>query len=101
GCSRHAFRAPELLDGAARRGMPLEEFLVAAREAGLGSGSGTAARILHDEVGARMLGGPDLPVSRWAEVIEVAHFAGLPSTSTMVFGHIETPAPQVGHLRLT
>jgi FO synthase len=39
-------------------------------------------------------------VSRWAEVIEAAHFAGLPSTSTMVFGHIETPAHQVAHLRL-
>jgi 5-amino-6-(D-ribitylamino)uracil---L-tyrosine 4-hydroxyphenyl transferase len=100
GIHLHAFRAPELLDGAARRGMPLEEFLVAAREAGLGSVPGTAARILNDEVRTRMLGGPDLPVSRWAEVIEVAHFAGLPSTSTMVFGHIETPAHQVAHLRL-
>jgi 5-amino-6-(D-ribitylamino)uracil---L-tyrosine 4-hydroxyphenyl transferase len=96
----HAFRAPELLDGAARRGMPLAEFLLAAREAGLGSVPGTAARILDDQVRARMKGGPDLPVSQWAEVIEAAHRAGLPSTSTVVFGHIETPAHQVAHLRL-
>jgi 5-amino-6-(D-ribitylamino)uracil---L-tyrosine 4-hydroxyphenyl transferase len=95
----HAFRPPELLDGAARRGMALEEFLLAAREAGLGSVPGTAARILDDGVRSRLAGGPDLPVSRWVEVIEAAHLAGLTSTSTMVFGHIETPAQQVAHLR--
>ena len=95
----HAFRPAELLDGAARRGMPLEEFLLAAREAGLDSVPGTAARILDDDVRARLAGGPDLPVARWAEVIEAAHRAGLTSTSTMVFGHIETPAQQVAHLR--
>jgi FO synthase subunit 2 len=100
GMHLHAFRVPELLDGAARHGMPLGEFLISARRAGLGSVPGTAARILDDEVRARMLGGPDLPVSRWAEVIEAAHRAGLPSTSTMVFGHVETPAHQVAHLRL-
>jgi 5-amino-6-(D-ribitylamino)uracil---L-tyrosine 4-hydroxyphenyl transferase len=96
----HAFRPPELLDGAARRGMPLEEFLAAARQAGLGSVPGTAARILDDEVRADMLGGQDSPVSQWVEVIEAAHRAGLTSTSTMVFGHVETPAHQVAHLRL-
>jgi FO synthase subunit 2 len=95
----HAFRPAELLDGAARRGLPLEEFLLAAREAGLDSVPGTAARILDDGVRARLAGGPDLPVARWAEVIEAAHRAGLTSTSTMVFGHIETPAQQVAHLR--
>jgi 5-amino-6-(D-ribitylamino)uracil---L-tyrosine 4-hydroxyphenyl transferase len=96
----HAFRPSELLDGAARRGMPLGEFLAAARQAGLGSVPGTAARILDDEVRARMSGGRDLPVARWAEVIEAAHLAGLTSTSTMVFGHVERPAHQVAHLRL-
>jgi 5-amino-6-(D-ribitylamino)uracil---L-tyrosine 4-hydroxyphenyl transferase len=96
----HAFRPSELLDGAARRGMKLEEFLIAAREAGLGSVPGTAARILDDEVRAQMLGGPDTPVSQWVEMIEAAHRAGLTSTSTMVFGHVETPAHQVAHLRL-
>ena len=100
GIHLHAFRAPELLDGAARRGMPLEEFLIAARQAGLGSVPGTAARILDDEVRARMKGGPDFPVSQWVEVIEAVHRAGLPSSSTMVFGHVETAAHQVEHLRL-
>lgn len=96
----HAFRPAELLDGAARRGVPLDEFLTAARQAGLGSVPGTAARILDDGVRARLAGGQDLPVSRWVEVIEAAHRAGLRSTSTMVFGHIEAPAHQVAHLRL-
>ncbi|HYZ61691.1 MAG TPA: radical SAM protein, partial [Acetobacteraceae bacterium] len=96
----HAFRPAELLDGAGRRGMPLADFLAAAREAGLGSVPGTAARVLDDEVRAEMMGGDDLPVSRWVEVIEAAHRAGLTSSSTMVFGHVETPAQQVAHLRL-
>jgi FO synthase len=96
----HAFRPAELLDGAARRAMPLAEFLAAAKQAGLGSVPGTAARILDDDVRARMRGGQDSPVSQWAAVIEAAHRAGLTSTSTMVFGHVETPAHQVAHLRL-
>jgi 5-amino-6-(D-ribitylamino)uracil---L-tyrosine 4-hydroxyphenyl transferase len=100
GIHLHAFRPPELLDGAARRGIPLQEFLVAARQAGLGSVPGTAARILDDEVRAAMKGGQDFPVSQWVEVIEAVHRAGLPSSSTMVFGHVETPAHQVAHLRL-
>jgi len=96
----HAFRPPELLDGAGRRGMPLEKFLTAAVQAGLGSVPGTAARILDDGVRAQMMGGQDFPVSRWVEVIETAHRAGLASSSTMVFGHVETPEHQVAHLRL-
>ncbi|MTE11405.1 FO synthase [Nocardia sp. CT2-14] len=96
----HAFRPEELLDGAARRSMPLHEFLAQAKDSGLGSVPGTGARILDDDVRTRLKGGPDLPVSRWVEVIETAHRAGLTSTSTMVYGHVETPAHQVAHLRL-
>jgi FO synthase len=80
--------------------MALAEFLVAARQAGLGSVPGTAARVLDDGVRTRMMGRPDLPVSQWTEVIEAAHQAGLTSTATIVFGHVETPAQQVAHLRL-
>ncbi|MFE3222383.1 FO synthase [Nocardia sp. NPDC059228] len=96
----HAFRPEELLDGAARRALPLDEFLARAKDSGLGSVPGTGARILDDDVRARLKGSPDLPVSRWVEVIETAHRAGLTSTSTMVYGHVETPAQQVAHLRL-
>ena len=100
GIHLHAFRPAELLDGAARRGMSLDAFLSAAREAGLGSVAGTAARILDDKVRAAMMGGQDLPVSVWIDVIDAAHRAGLASSCTMVFGHVETPAHQVAHLRL-
>ena len=96
----HGFRPAELLDGAARRGMTLDEFLTAARQAGLGSVPGTAARILDDAVRSRMMGRPDLPVAQWVDVIKAAHRAGLTSTSTIVFGHVETSAHQVAHLRL-
>lgn len=96
----HAFRPEELLDGAARLGVPLDEYLVRAKASGLGSVPGTGARILDDDVRARLKGGPDLPVSEWVRVIEAAHRAGLTSTATMVYGHIETPAQQLAHLRL-
>ncbi len=96
----HAFRPEELIDAAARSALPLDEFLMRAKESGLGSVPGTGARILDDEVRARLKGSPDLPVQRWVEVIETAHRAGLTSTSTMVYGHLETPAQQVAHLRL-
>lgn len=95
----HAFRPPELLDAATREAMELEELLAAARQAGLGSVPGTAARILDDVVRHRMMGSPDLSVADWVAVVEAAHRAGLPSTATMVFGHVETPAQQVAHLR--
>jgi FO synthase subunit 2 len=60
GVHLHAFRPSELLDGAARHKMPVDQFLAATRRAGLGSVPGTAARILDDEVRARTKGGPDL-----------------------------------------
>jgi CofH subfamily radical SAM domain protein len=95
----HAFRPAEVDDAARRLGVDAREFLVAAREAGLGSVPGTAARILDDEVRAVLTGGTDLPVARWTELIATAHEVGLRSTATMVYGHVETPAEQVAHLR--
>lgn len=99
GIHLHAFRPPELLEAAVQCELPLEQFLIAASAAGLGSVPGTAARILDDDVRARIKGSADLPVSEWVAVIEAAHRAGLPSTSTMVYGHSETPAQQIAHLR--
>ena len=101
GIHLHAFRPPELLDAARRRGSGLREFLVAARDAGLGSVPGTAAKVLDDDVRTALNGGvPDLPVARWLEVVTTAHEVGLTSTSTLVHGGPETPAQQVAHLRL-
>jgi 5-amino-6-(D-ribitylamino)uracil---L-tyrosine 4-hydroxyphenyl transferase len=94
----HAFRPAEVADGAARLGVTPAEFLARARDAGLGSVPGTGAKILDDGVRAKF--GPDLSVERWVELITTAHEAGLTSTATMVYGHHETPAHQVAHLRL-
>lgn len=95
----HAFRPAEVADAATRLGTSPREFLRSAVSAGLTSVPGTAARILDDEVRTRLLGRPDLPVRQWLELIETAHRIGLQSTSTMVYGHVESPEQQVAHLR--
>jgi FO synthase subunit 2 len=100
GIHLHAFRPAEVADAAARLGITPREFLEQARDAGLGSVPGTAAKILDDDVRTRLAGGPDLPVDRWVELITTAHQVGLTSTATMLYGHVETPAQQVAHLRL-
>ncbi|MEJ2888146.1 FO synthase [Actinomycetospora aeridis] len=95
----HAFRPAEVADAAARLGLDARDFLVAAREAGLGSVPGTAARILDDDIRGLLTGGTDITAARWMELITTAHEVGLRSTATMVYGHVETPAQQVAHLR--
>ncbi len=99
GVHLHAFRMAEVADGAARLGLAPGEFLRRAREAGLGSVPGTGARILDDRLRAALTDGTDLPAARWIELISTAHAVGLRSTATMVYGHLETPAQQVAHLR--
>ncbi|GAB3391199.1 bifunctional FO biosynthesis protein CofGH [Humibacter soli] len=95
----HAYRPIELLDGARRLNIPLPEYLSALREAGVGTVPGTGARILDDRIRDILSGGTELPVAEWVATVEAAHRAGLRSTATMVYGHIETPADQVAHLR--
>lgn len=96
----HAYRPIELRDGATRANMPLAEYLAQLRSAGVGSVPGTGARILDDRIRGILSGGTELPVATWLETIEAAHLAGLRSTATMVYGHLETPADQVAHLRM-
>ena len=80
-------------------GLPLGEIFARLREAGLGSTPGTAAEVLHDGVRERI--SPNkLPVARWVEVIEASHAAGLRSTSTVMFGHIEEPWELAEHMRV-
>ncbi|WP_265520236.1 7,8-didemethyl-8-hydroxy-5-deazariboflavin synthase CofG [Oerskovia flava] len=95
----HAFRPAELLDAVARLDLPLDDLLAELRHRGLGSVPGTAARILDDDVRAVLSGGTDVPAATWVDVITRAHRAGLRSTATMVYGHVETPAQVVAHLR--
>ncbi|MCL8026129.1 7,8-didemethyl-8-hydroxy-5-deazariboflavin synthase CofG [Nocardioides bruguierae] len=95
----HAFRPAEVLDGARRAGVDVPTWLRRLREAGVGTVPGTAARILDDDVRAVLSGGTDVPVADWLASIETAHAAGLRSTATIVYGHVESPAQQVAHLR--
>jgi FO synthase len=101
GVHLHAFRVPEVLRAAGLRGSTPRAFLEDARDAGLGSVPGTAAKVLDDAVRTELNGGtPDLPVATWLDVLGTAHEVGLTSTSTLVHGGPETPAQQVAHLRL-
>ena len=95
----HAFSPMEVVNGASRTGLPIREWLVRAKEAGVGSLPGTAAEILDDEVRWVLTKGK-LPASVWIEVITTAHELGLRTSSTMMYGHVDTPAHWVGHLRV-
>jgi len=95
----HAYSPMEVVNGASRCGLSIEEFLVAAREAGVGSLPGTAAEILDDDVRWVLTKGK-LPTSQWIEVVTTAHRVGIPTTSTMMYGHVDAPRHWVAHLRL-
>jgi FO synthase len=95
----HAFSPMEVANGAARSGMAVREWLARAKEAGVGSLPGTAAEILDDDVRWVLTKGK-LPASAWIEVITAAHELGLPTSATMMYGHVDMPAHWVGHLRV-
>ena len=93
----HAFSALEVWQGAATLGEPLEDYLARLRDVGLGSLPGTAAEILDDEVRAVLC--PDkVSTDQWLEVHDTAHRVGLHSTSTIMFGHVDTPRSWARHL---
>ncbi len=95
----HAFSPMEVVNGTARTGLSVEDFLIKARESGLGSLPGTAAEILDDEVRWVLTKGK-LPAQSWIDIVTTAHRVGLPTTSTMMYGHVDNPRHWVGHLRV-
>jgi len=95
----HAFSPMEVMNGSARTGLPVRDWLQRAIEAGVGSLPGTAAEILDDDVRWVLTKGK-LPTSAWIEVMTTAHDLGIPTTATMMYGHVDTPAHWVGHLRV-
>jgi len=95
----HAFSPMEIANGVDRTGLPLLEYLAMLKSEGLGSIPGTAAEILDDSVRAR-LSPNKLPVARWVEIIRAAHALGMPTTSTMMYGHVETHEHRVRHMLL-
>ena len=93
----HAFSPLEISHGARTLGLPLDTYLAQLKAEGLGSLPGTAAEILHDPVRALIC--PDkLSSDEWVETIEAAHSVGMPTTSTIMFGHVDTYADWAIHL---
>ncbi|MFL6054104.1 MAG: bifunctional FO biosynthesis protein CofGH [Actinoallomurus sp.] len=99
GMHMHAFSPMEVVNGAARTNLSIRDWLIEARAAGVDSLPGTAAEILDDDVRWVLTKGK-LPTSAWIEVVTTAHEIGLPTTSTMMYGHVDTPAHWVAHLKL-
>ncbi|MGA9314851.1 MAG: 5-amino-6-(D-ribitylamino)uracil--L-tyrosine 4-hydroxyphenyl transferase CofH [Solirubrobacteraceae bacterium] len=95
----HAYSPMEIAHMCDISGLPPAEVFAQLRDAGLDSTPGTAAEVLHDGVRERI--SPNkLPVARWVEIIEASHAAGLRSTSTVMFGHIEEPWELAEHMRV-
>jgi FO synthase subunit 2 len=95
----HAFSPQEVQFIAEQDGVSYAEAIAALRDAGVGSMPGTAAEILDDDV-RRILCPEKTNTATWLEIVETAHRLGMPTTSTMLSGHIETPEHQMKHLSL-
>jgi FO synthase len=95
----HAYSPMEIAHMVDVSGLKPIEVMTRLRFAGLDSTPGTAAEVLHDGVRERI--SPNkLPVARWVEIIEASHAAGLRSTSTVMFGHVEEPWELAEHMRV-
>jgi FO synthase subunit 2 len=95
----HAFSPEEILYGSCRSGLSVKEYLSMLRESGLGSLPGTAAEILDQDV--RDLISPGrISVADWINVITSAHKLKIPTTSTIMYGHVETSENRANHLEL-
>ncbi|GAB7004740.1 bifunctional FO biosynthesis protein CofGH [Nocardioides sp. AN3] len=99
GLHLHAYSPMEIMNGVARTGLSVREFLTAVKEAGVDSLPGTAAEILDDDVRWVLTKGK-LPTSAWIEVISTAHEVGLPTTATMMYGHVDHPGHWATHLQV-
>jgi len=95
----HAFSPMEIMYGARRTRMEYREYIAMLREAGLGSIPGTAAEILDDSV-REILSHKKVDVAAWVDIITTAHSLGVPTTSTIMYGHLESPRQVVNHLDL-
>ncbi len=93
----HAFSPQEVQFIAEQDGLSYSEVIAALRDAGVGSMPGTAAEILDDNV-RRILCPEKTNTATWLEIVGTAHRLGMPTTSTMLSGHIETPEQQMRHL---
>lgn len=95
----HAFSPAELNHIAEREGLSIEEVIKMLHNAGLNSVPGTAAEILVDRVRG-VICPKKISTSRWVRIIKTCHRLGLPTTATMLYGHVETPRERAQHLAL-
>jgi 7,8-didemethyl-8-hydroxy-5-deazariboflavin synthase CofH subunit len=95
----HAFSPMEIVYGVELTGMPLADYLAMLRDNGLGTLPGTAAEILDDEI-RHILSANKLSTAQWIDVIRTAHQCGIRTTSTLMYGHTETPEHWVRQMRL-
>ncbi|MBJ7458538.1 MAG: 5-amino-6-(D-ribitylamino)uracil--L-tyrosine 4-hydroxyphenyl transferase CofH [Thermoleophilaceae bacterium] len=95
----HAYSPMEIANMVDRSGRSTDAVFRYLSDLGLGSTPGTAAEVLDDDVRGRI--SPNkLPAARWVEIVEAAHAAGVPTTSTVMFGHIEEPWELARHMRV-
>jgi 7,8-didemethyl-8-hydroxy-5-deazariboflavin synthase CofH subunit len=95
----HAFSPFEIWYGSAKAGVPAAEFIRELKEAGLGSMPGTAAEILDTEIRQRLTR-DKLTTAQWVEIIRAAHSVGMPTTATIMYGHIDGPSHWARHIDL-
>ncbi|GAA0388630.1 FO synthase [Acrocarpospora corrugata] len=95
----HAYSPMEVINGASRTNLSIRDWLSAAIDAGVDSLPGTAAEILDDDVRWVLTKGK-LPTREWVDVITTAHRLGVPTTSTMMYGHVDNHTHWVSHIRL-
>ncbi len=95
----HAFSPFEIWYGASKTKMSYHDFLADLKEAGLGSMPGTAAEILDTEVRLQLTKNK-LSAEKWVEIIRAAHEVGIPTTATIMYGHIDGPQHWAAHIRL-
>src|ERR1041384_4172004 len=95
----HAFSPEEILYGTVRSGLPIKEYLTELKAAGLGTLPGTSAEILDQEIRDVIARGR-ITVAQWLEVITTAHALGIRTTSTIMYGHVETSAHWARHMAL-
>jgi len=95
----HAYSPAEIDHVQRKTRLPLEKILRRLKEAGLSSIPGTAAEILVEKVKKKISPGR-ISVQRWCEIIKTAHQVGIPTTSTIMYGHIEETQDLVEHMKI-
>ncbi len=95
----HGFSPEEVLYGSIRSDITIKAYLTELKEAGVGSLPGTSAEVLDQELRDKISPGR-ITVDQWTEVITTAHELGIPTTSTVMFGYLETPTQLAKHIDL-